>query len=74
MRKGLDKEALRRIWQYNIEPFVEDQFFGDQSQVEYFRFEAVHRRYLASANVDELGRPVLAGDESELSALGVDEE
>jgi 5-methylcytosine-specific restriction protein B len=45
MKAGLDEDALRRIWRYNIEPFIEDQFFGDREQIERFRFEAVLRRY-----------------------------
>jgi 5-methylcytosine-specific restriction protein B len=45
MKKGLDEERLRRIWRYNVEPFVEDQFFGDGEQIERFRFERVLARY-----------------------------
>ena len=33
---------------YNIEPFIEDQFFGDAGQIERFRFDAVLRRYRGS--------------------------
>ena len=29
MRSGLDEARIRRIWRYNIEPLMEDQFFGD---------------------------------------------
>ena len=36
---------LRRIWEYNIEPFVEDQFFGDPDRIEHFRFKAVMKRH-----------------------------
>ena len=42
-------EQLRRIWRYNIEPFIEDQFFGAPDRIEYFRFNAVMKRH---------GRPV----------------
>ena len=38
------RERLRRIWKYNIEPFIEDQFFGDPEQINRFRFDAVMRR------------------------------
>ena len=27
------QERLRRIWKYNIEPFIEDQFFGDPDRI-----------------------------------------
>ena len=39
------RSRLRRIWQYNIEPFIEDQFFGDPDQIERFRFDAVMTRH-----------------------------
>lgn len=45
MKHELDKSALRRIWRYNIEPFIEDQFFGDADQIEKFRFENVYARF-----------------------------
>ncbi len=38
------RRRLRRIWEYNIEPFIEDQFFGDPDQISYFRFDAVMGR------------------------------
>ena len=39
------RERLRRIWEYNIEPFIEDQFFGNRDQIERFRFESVWNRH-----------------------------
>ena len=45
MKKGLDRERLRQIWEYNVEPFIEDQFFGDPARIDRFRFDAVLRRY-----------------------------
>ncbi len=42
-------EVLRRIWEYNIEPFVEDQLFGDRTRIEQFRFENVVNRFLDQA-------------------------
>ncbi len=39
------RERLRRIWEYNIEPFIEDQFFGDPDRIQEFRFDAVMDRY-----------------------------
>ena len=55
MRKGYGKEpsegdeTLRRIWQYNIEPFVEDQLFGDRGRIEEFRFKEVMSRFRQQA-------------------------
>ncbi len=45
MKPGLDRDRLRQIWEYNIEPFIEDQFFGDPAQIDRFRFDAVLGRY-----------------------------
>lgn len=42
--RDTQRERLRRIWEYNIEPFIEDQFFGDPGQIDRFRFDAVMRR------------------------------
>ena len=39
------RNRLRRIWEYNIEPFIEDQFFGDPNRIERFRFTAVMKRH-----------------------------
>jgi 5-methylcytosine-specific restriction enzyme B len=54
MKAGINEDALRRIWQYNIEPFIEDQFFGDPAQIDYFRFDTVMRRYQSTSGLDEL--------------------
>ena len=54
---GAQRERLRRIWEYNIEPFIEDQFFGDPQQIDRFRFDAVMRR-----NGPTTGSDVDAGD------------
>ena len=54
MKAGLDVEAVRRIWEYNIEPFIEDQFFGDPAEIERFRFDNVYRRYRSYSGQDEL--------------------
>ncbi|MXW42572.1 MAG: AAA domain-containing protein [Acidimicrobiia bacterium] len=54
MKSGLDSEAVRRIWEYNIEPFIEDQFFGDPAEIERFRFNNVYQRYRSYSGQDEL--------------------
>ena len=55
----VQRERLRRIWEYNIEPFIEDQFFGDPSQISRFRFKAVMDRHgprpLSNATTDAAG-------------------
>ncbi len=54
------RERLRRIWEYNIEPFIEDQFFGDPEQIKRFRFDAVMRRNGPAAESD-----VVASDDGD---------
>ncbi|MCY3861076.1 MAG: AAA family ATPase, partial [bacterium] len=54
MKAGLDADAVRRIWEYNIEPFIEDQFFGDPAEIERFRFGNVYQRYRSYSGQDEL--------------------
>lgn len=57
MKSDLDETALRRVWEYNIEPFIEDQFFGDPARIDSFRFNAVLRRYRSESGRDELTGP-----------------
>ena len=54
MKRELDEEKVRRIWAYNIEPFIEDQFFGDPAQIERFRFDTAYRRFRSEAGYDLL--------------------
>ncbi|PXW30379.1 UNVERIFIED_CONTAM: 5-methylcytosine-specific restriction protein B [Williamsia faeni] len=55
MKHGIDRAVLQRIWAYDIEPFIEDQFFGDAQRIDYFRFDQVWERfnYLAGESVSE---------------------
>lgn len=45
MKGDLNKDSLRRIWEYNIEPLIEDQFFGRQDVIDSYRFHKVWRRH-----------------------------
>lgn len=55
MKRGHNREVLRRIWEYDIEPFIEDQFFGDPGRIERFRFPSVWQRFseLAGESISE---------------------
>ena len=55
------RQRLRRIWKYNIEPFIEDQFFGDPEQINRFRFGSIVSRHRAIIERDRLS--ILAGGE-----------
>ncbi len=50
---GEDDQLLRRIWEYNIEPFIEDQFYGEQDRIKSFRFGRVMSRYRSSVEPDQ---------------------
>jgi 5-methylcytosine-specific restriction protein B len=45
MRPGLDLTALRRIWVYNVFPFIEEQLYGEWAEVDDYRFEVVLERF-----------------------------
>lgn len=55
MKRDLSRDALRRIWEYDIEPFIEDQFFGDAARINKFRFTQVWARFsdVASESISE---------------------
>ena len=44
-RPAEQRKQLRRIWEYNIEPFIEDQFFGDPDRIRHYRFAGVYARH-----------------------------
>ena len=46
------RQQLRRIWEYNIEPFIEDQFFGNPERIDSFRFNQVMTRHGPAAESD----------------------
>lgn len=74
MKPGLDADAMARVWRYDIEPFVEDQFFGDQSTIDDYRWPKVLARHqkrqgvgqpdVASADDDGRDESDAAGDDS----------
>ena len=37
MKNNLSKDGVQRIWEYNIEPLIEDQFFGRQEVIDSYR-------------------------------------
>lgn len=45
MKHGLSKASVRLIWEYNIEPLIEDQLFGDAEKIAKFRFGQVWDRW-----------------------------
>jgi MoxR-like ATPase len=44
MVEGLDERRLERIWEVDILPFLEDQLFGKEAELEQFRLAAIERQ------------------------------
>ena len=67
MKQDLDENGLRRIWEYNIEPLIEDQFFGRQEVIDSYRFGEVWKRHGpgAAAPASDTGTSDASGDEAE---------
>lgn len=67
MKQDLDENGLRRIWEYNIEPLIEDQFFGRQVVIDSYRFGEVWRRDGPGAAVpaSDMGTSDGSGEEAE---------
>ena len=67
MKHDLDENGLRRIWEYNIEPLIEDQFFGRQEVIDSYRFGEVWKRHgpSAAAPASEMGTSDRSGGEAE---------
>jgi len=48
MKSGLDDAMLRRIWDYNVFPYVEDQLFGEPAKIARFTLDQVRVRFRES--------------------------
>ena len=44
MVEDLDESRLERIWEVDILPFLEDQLFGKEDELERFRLAAIKRQ------------------------------
>lgn len=75
------QKRLRRIWKYNIEPFIADQFYGDPDRIQHYRFADVLARHGpaagsgGAADLDADATPATPADTAEEStAAGADDE
>ena len=48
MKSDLDEARMARIWRYNVEPFVDDLFYGDPQAIAEFHWPAVLKRFRSS--------------------------
>jgi 5-methylcytosine-specific restriction enzyme B len=71
MKDDLSPEGLKRIWEHNVFPFLEEQFWGSQTEVDRWRWEAVcerHRGALGIAAPSDAGDAESAAVAAELDA------
>lgn len=45
MRPDLDEARMKRIWEYNIEPLIDDLFYGDSEAIRSFKWAQVLKRF-----------------------------
>lgn len=69
--RDLTEDGVRRIWTYNIEPLIEDQFFGRQEVIRRFRFDEVWKDHGpgATAAESETGTADGSGEDAEPSSV-----
>ena len=53
MRKDLSPSVLRHIWQFDVLPFLEDQLFGQEAELELFSLEALGGAPPATTGADD---------------------
>ena len=54
MVEDLDESRLDRIWEVDILPFLEDQLFGKEAELEQFRLAAIKRRAEGAEPLDTI--------------------
>jgi hypothetical protein len=52
MKKDLDEAVLRRVWDYDVMPFLEDQLFGQEEKLGRFRLERLRGSEDADHNAE----------------------
>jgi 5-methylcytosine-specific restriction protein B len=45
MMDDLDIAKLRRIWTYNVFPYIEEQLYGEWDEIEDYRWDNVYSRF-----------------------------
>jgi MoxR-like ATPase len=62
MKKALDEAVLQRVWDYDVMPFLEDQLFGQEEELEGFKLERLRGSedadHYAAGTPAESGAPV----------------
>ena len=50
MKDGLDEALMSRIWHYNVEPLIDDLFYGDRAAINRFHWPNVIERFRDEAD------------------------
>lgn len=53
MRKGMSEDDLRRVWDYSVYPFIEDQLYGERDRIARYGFARVSARFRKQTGGDE---------------------
>jgi 5-methylcytosine-specific restriction protein B len=67
MRPGIGESDLRRIWKYSIEPFVEEQLFGQPEEIKRYRWSEVRQRYWGTLTAATDDPTILEEDTPEIA-------
>ena len=55
MRGGLDRAAVKRIWEHSVLPYLEERFFGDQDRMEAFHLSKLKPDRFPTGAEDPVG-------------------
>lgn len=59
LQEGLNEDTVKTIWKYSVLPYLEDQFFGREHELDKFKLEKL-RSYVAGASQDITDGPTPA--------------
>ncbi len=63
MKKTLDEATLERVWEYDVMPFLEDQLFGQEEELEKFKLNKLRGQEGANYNAEGIPAEPEALDE-----------
>jgi 5-methylcytosine-specific restriction protein B len=72
MTRGITEKDLGRIWKSSIEPFVEEQLFGQSEEIKRYRWSEVRQRFWTTLTASPDDPSILEEDTPEL-AVDVEE-
>jgi 5-methylcytosine-specific restriction enzyme B len=62
MKETLDESLLRRIWDYDVRPFLEDQLFGPEMTLEPYELSSLRESSNANDRVERVREEALPSD------------